>query len=559
MTNLSPEAGAPSYFLSNNIGIGTSNPGHTLDVSSAGTYGIHVQSRTTSANLGIRLSNAAGATADFGIAGGAGAWVTGTSVNDSVLRITSALLVSTYGTTTMCVSGTRVGIGKTAPTAFLDIGNSGLNGGLQIYGLSNNNIARPAIDTSSGFPTVTPSYEIRASSANGADGFLRIRAGGIGFNSANAASYIDLAGFSSVADMLQNIVLGTSGTERMRIMSNGNVGIGTAGTTPVGRLEVFSGGIVMNRLGNITAQTDVSAIVEGSRNVGMYWQKGVNNNFCGISFKALSNDTLIERLRIDADTGRIGIGSTAPETELEIRRPNNGGYDGGTSTDGTRWGITMRSSNTVGTRIMSVNRDTAGGTWKTELVFSTNFNTVLNDRMRLTGEGFLGIGLSNPTFMLQLSSNSAGKPGGSTWSDSSDRRIKLNIVDADVSRCYDIVKQLPLKRYGYIPEYVQAYKLRDTHVVGWIAQEVETVFPNAVTVTSQESMLDISNFYWLDVDQIYKTMYGALTKVIRDKEALETKITAVETLLTKVIDDKQTLEARFAALVDRVSALEGNV
>ncbi|MCV9930944.1 tail fiber protein [Flavobacterium sp. LS1R47] len=57
------------------------------------------------------------------------------------------------------------------------------------------------------------------------DGFLRLSAGG-GTN--NIRSYIDLSGYSTQADMYGNIVMGTWGTERMRINSDGNLGIGTA-------------------------------------------------------------------------------------------------------------------------------------------------------------------------------------------------------------------------------------------------------------------------------------------------------------------------------------------
>lgn len=41
-------------------------------------------------------------------------------------------------------------------------------------------------------------------------------------------AYIDLTGYSTKADMNSNIVLGTWGAERMRINSEGNVGIGTS-------------------------------------------------------------------------------------------------------------------------------------------------------------------------------------------------------------------------------------------------------------------------------------------------------------------------------------------
>ena len=55
------------------------------------------------------------------------------------------------------------------------------------------------------------------------DGFLRLSAGG-GTN-ASSQSSIDISGFSTVADMSNNIVMRTNGTERLRIDNSGNVNV----------------------------------------------------------------------------------------------------------------------------------------------------------------------------------------------------------------------------------------------------------------------------------------------------------------------------------------------
>jgi hypothetical protein len=73
----------------------------------------------------------------------------------------------------------------------------------------------------------------------------------------------------------------------------------------------------------------------------------------------------------------------------------------------------------------------------------------------------------------------------------------------------------------------------DRNSVGWIAQDVSWVFPNAVQRIANEWFPD---FHALDVDQIYKTMYGALSKVIADKEALETRVVTLEAKLATVFE-----------------------
>jgi hypothetical protein len=153
---------------------------------------------------------------------------------------------SAYGTTyhlALNPIGGNVGIGTTNPTAKLNL----VGGGIRIFnGFSNNGTARPALNT-----TTIGNYEIRGSGGGGGathadggdDGFLRLSAGG--GSSAGAQSSIDLSGYSNVADMLNNIVMRTSGTERFRIDNVGNVGIGTS--APTVRLQV-AGDIIANSI-----------------------------------------------------------------------------------------------------------------------------------------------------------------------------------------------------------------------------------------------------------------------------------------------------------------------
>lgn len=120
----------------------------------------------------------------------------------------------------------NIGIGTKEPRAKLDI-----LGGIMMQSTLNNQSARPVIS-----PTKIPG-EIRVYSSAGAtadDGLLRLSAGG--GSSAGVLSYIDISSYSTVPDMDRNIVFGTNGSEKMRISTSGNVGIGM--NSPAEKLSV---------------------------------------------------------------------------------------------------------------------------------------------------------------------------------------------------------------------------------------------------------------------------------------------------------------------------------
>eukprot|EP00798_Chlamydomonas_sp_ICE-L_P008442 gene8442-biopygen3785 len=77
------------------------------------------------------------------------------------------------------------------------------------------------------------------------------------------------------------------------------------------------------------------------------------------------------------------------------------------------------------------------------------------------GETLLG---TEPAFSLQLVRDSAAKPSSSTWTVTSDRRIKENICNADLERCYEIVREVPLRRFSwrkdvYTPDQCSAHDI----------------------------------------------------------------------------------------------------
>ena len=158
----------------------------------------------------------------------------------------------------------------------------------------------------------------------------------------------------------------------------------------------------------------------------------------------------------------------------------------------------------------------------------------------LTTNGRMGLGLSSPSYQLQLSINSAGKPSSSTWTINSDRRIKENIQPADLNICYNVIKDINMYRYRLIDKYTP--DLYDRNQLGFIADEVQTIYPKCVKEqdtrflikkgynpdgTINESLDEyetLVGFKSLDIDQLVKSLFGCVKKLINKVEALESRL-----------------------------------
>jgi hypothetical protein len=107
-----------------------------------------------------------------------------------------------------------------------------------------------------------------------------------------------------------------------------------------------------------------------------------------------------------------------------------------------------------------------------EFTFFTN-NTVTNAAPSTTNGGLQMRG------NLELLGQYANKAGTDGWANTSDSRYKESIIDADLDICYNNIKNLKLKKYSYKEEILERPNT-DTHTLGWIAQDVETIYPKSV-------------------------------------------------------------------------------
>ena len=94
-------------------------------------------------------------------------------------------------------------------------------------------------------------------------------------------------------------------------------------------------------------------------------------------------------------------------------------------------------------------------------------------------EGRVGIGDPVPSYQLELSTNSAGKPGSSLWTVTSDETIKTDV--SDIVGGLDKINALRPVKFKFIDDYRTKHSLEDKYYCNFIAQEVESVMPECVS------------------------------------------------------------------------------
>ena len=237
---------------------------------------------------------------------------------------------------------------------------------------------------------------------------------------------------------------------RFNIDSSGNVGIGTS--SPQAPLDIASDTTSTLRLSNTDAvlvenqitgqvefyQSDVSADATGiTGKIGMRSAPMLGSNYYGnaadmdfyVSGQAsgyASDNASLNAMTIQAGSGSVGIGTSSPASTLEIAKSDqtNGAtvsitnsFDGGGWTAGDTVGtIDFRiddSSSTEKVRgQIKVFDDTSSSTTYpaySAMSFSTAYSATLNERMRISSDGSVGIGTSSPSASALLDVQSTTK------------------------------------------------------------------------------------------------------------------------------------------------------
>ena len=491
------------YYNGGNVGIGTRNPGEKLDV--RGSINLRSGFNLTWDSDGLIAANSTNM--QFHVAGA------------ELMRITSA---------------GNIGIGTTSPSSRLDIGKA------------------------AGF-------------ANSIDKHMVLSRG-----TTNGA-YLSTIRASATNDV-SGLILGVGSQNILAIVANGNVGIGT--TDPDGKLEVKGGFSYLEGLSLKPASGIVSEINSGSNSYDLSIKNGAG-----------------ESLRIKAD-GNVGIGTSSPHTQLDIHGTVSF-KSSGTYISATNAGGDVNSNDLTLTTANSTNSIVARAAQNIIFkVFESAPASVYREVMRITpwGSGAnVGIGTTNPVAKLQIdggnvsssayafsaygASNAAAKPAVLAGFDngttsytmvlakgSRSNGYLLGAFNSSNTLCFQMLNSGDMEtalgnQIGTIsdirtkdsvvdatPKLSDVMKLRvvnftrksdpdKTKLIGFVAQEVEEVFPRFVACRDNREYDEDGNVIsgFEDVKSVkFDSGFAILTKAIQEQQQLiEDLKSRIETLENK--------------------------
>jgi endosialidase-like protein len=136
----------------------------------------------------------------------------------------------------------------------------------------------------------------------------------------------------------------------------------------------------------------------------------------------------------------------------------------------------------------------------------------------------LSISTSAKAYDLHVD-GSAGKPGGGSWSNASDLRLKN--IDREYSKgLQEVIKLRPIE-FHYKPDNARGYS-PEREEIGFVAQEVQEVFPEAVT-EGDDGYLDM-NVHAINVAMVnaMKEMHVIMTQQQDMIDVLKQKVADLE-------------------------------
>jgi hypothetical protein len=498
-------------LTSTGLGIGTSSPAYKLDVAGntrvggSGNPSLTI-SGTDGAYTGLFYINAAGGGASKIFANG------GTNTLQLGTNNTERLTLNSSGNLGLSVTPSAWQFGKAFELNY--VGNGLWNNGVNDLTLVSN------VYYNAGFKYGSNGYATKFNTYNGTFEWHTAASGTAG----NAISFTQ----AMTLDASGNLALGTtaslsSAANRVDLTINGSsTSMLTFGVNGTRRAYLISNG------------TDLT----------------LSNTVSGATIFS-TNDT--ERMRITSG-GNVGIGVSSPNTQLQINGTPSNDWGNLTLFDtrsqaADRGGMISfggyKSTTSTEALFAQIKGNKENGTSGNEagyLAFFTNNNTTYAERMRITSSGQVAINdvsagtdyklkIKGNTWILSENNTSAYFPlivqnsdatnllyvradngaayvGTAAWTYGSDLRLKENISYLSVG--LDKIMELKPTKFDY--------KKGTKNNIGFIAQEVQSVIPEAVSIID-----DKTGYLGLKTDFIVPYLVKAIQELKAEIETLKNK------------------------------------
>lgn len=307
--------------------------------------------------------------------------------------------------------GGNIGIGTNNPTTTLDIGGYGVLASLM--GNSKLVIA-DNLDNLTGVQMYNANSGINSDFRfaifdNVKDNYIAFSMPGDGNNNSlfgnqrNTSAYIFTNGSSANRNLsigtvkAKDLILGTNNTERVRINSTGNVGIGT--TSPSGKLDIIS-----------TNDADTIIVRNASyQTIGRFRSTSEGDGIFAVEDRESTNKVL---LRSSGDSyfngGNVGIGTTSPTAQLHLMSPTT-----------TSMKIESSGNSSVGRSLFQMlDSSDSGWEFSNNLALDGNKNFTISNLAGGTrtynlsiikSNGNVGIGTTSPNRKLHVAGESSNQ------------------------------------------------------------------------------------------------------------------------------------------------------
>jgi hypothetical protein len=558
---------------SGNVGIGTSSATTALTVNS-GTSNTTATFQSTDAGAYINFTDTTGTS---GIGNDTVYLYLDVDKDNVVANSQIRFRVDGSSKVTIKDNG-YVGIGTTNPSVNLEVANGDLAVSAGHVGIG---LSTPS-QYGSGVPTLHLQGTSPANTRAGAIYFTENNGDQTGaiYSTDGSDGYGGIILHSAQGNM--KFSTGALTNYRMTIDTAGNVGIGT--TSPSEKLTVS--GIIASSSTGYTANANTAnfGLYTSGSNPTTYIQMPASGEFQ--VWKPSTAAALIVK-----NNGDVGIGTESPLDKLHVTHSYSGTYSS-TLTKGTNTQGLWVTNDLNGDNMAGIHLGAGGGThfssivgartanashWGTHLSFYThdhdtsNLNTA-TEKVRITGDGNVGIGTTTPSHTLQVAGNAVigdssttangillNQSGsavfrgtitnnelfildnyngsgfyqmdfrwnnsevgsvqvtssGATYNTTSDRRLKDNITTITNGKEKLLAMNPVTHTWKADPDAAAVH--------GFIAQEMQEVIPEAVSGDSEsEEMMS------MDYGRITPVIVAALQDALKEIEELKTRINELE-------------------------------